>query len=377
MSLNDLIKSINKRYGTDCFVQASESKKLSVRKRIETGILSFDLALGGGIPMGTIITLKGEFSSGKSALSHRIGASFQRTCRNCGNPLILWNEITQDGAQVKCCENPKPMRVVWFDAEGSYQNAWAERLGMDSENTYVIRTEFAEQGIDIADAVIRSGECDLLVVDSVAALTPSVEIEESSEKWQVGVHARLMNKAMRKWVSAQNAVGMTKVVPPTILLINQIRLKVGVIYGNPETSPGGKGMDFAASIICKVKRKGFIEDKSGSAPFGQDMEVVVQKNKTAPPNRSCLFSLYFRPMGPYQAGSSNLAEQLIATAEYWGLVEKTGAWFTLPSGDKFQGLVKAAEALSQDEALLFDLKERVWRHEVSWLSGDGEIHDEE
>lgn len=373
MSLDKLIKDINKRYGDDCFVQASESQKLSVRKRIETGILAFDLALGGGVPMGTIITLKGEFSSGKSALAHRVGASFQRTCRNCGNPLVIWNEILQDGAQVKCCDDPAPMRVVWFDAEGSYQNGWAERLGMNSDNTYVIRTEFAEQGIDIADAVIRSGECDLLVVDSVAALTPSVEIEQSSEKWQVGVHARLMNKAMRKWVSAQNAVGMSKVVPPTILLINQIRMKVGVIYGNPETSPGGKGMDFAASVICKVKRKGFIEDKSGAAPFGQDMEVTVQKNKTAPPNRSCLFSLYFRTHGINQAGSSNLAEQLVATAEYWGLIEKSGSWFVLPSGEKFQGISKTAEALSADEGLLFDLKDRIWQREIDWM---GDTADE-
>lgn len=369
MSFKDLMKSINKRYGDNCFVQASQSEKLNVRRRIETGIMSFDLALGGGIPMGTIITLKGEFSSGKSALAHRIGASFQRTCRNCGNPMVIWNEIIQDGGKVTCCEEPEPMRVVWFDAEGSYQNGWAERLGMDAENTYVIRTEFAEQGIDIADAVIRSGECDLLVVDSVAALTPSVEIEESSEKWQVGVQARLMNKAMRKWVSAQNAVGMSKVVPPTILLINQIRMKIGVMYGNPETSPGGKGLDFAASVICKVKRKGFVEDKSGSAPFGQDMEVVVQKNKTAPPNRSCLFSLYFREKGMYNAGASNFAEQLISIAEYWGLIEKGGAWFTLPDGSKYQGAVKAAEALAADEGLLFELKDKIWQREVDW-TGD-------
>lgn len=372
MSFNDLMKSINKRYGSNCFVQASESAKLNTRRRIETGIMALDLALGGGVPMGTIVTLKGEFSSGKSALAHRIGASFQRTCRNCGNPLVIWNEIIQDGAKIVCCDNPQPMRVVWFDAEGSYQNAWASRLGMDAENTYVIRTEFAEQGIDIADAVIRSGECDLLVVDSVAALTPSVEIEESSEKWQMGVHARLMNKAMRKWVSAQNAVGMSKVVPPTILLINQIRMKIGVMFGNPETSPGGKGLDFAASVICKVKRKSYIEDKSGSAPFGQDMEVVVQKNKTAPPNRSCLFSLYFRDKGLYCAGASNFAEQLIAVAEYWNLIEKTGSWFKLPNGEKYQGASKAADAIAADEGLLYELKEQIWKREIDWLGDTDE-----
>ena len=183
-----------------------------------------------------------------------------------------------------------------------------------------------------------------------------------------------MNKAMRKWVSAQNAVGMTRVVPPTILLINQIRMKIGVMYGSPETSPGGKGLDFAASVICKVKRKGFIEDKSGSAPFGQDMEVTVVKNKTAPPNRSCLFSLYFRGKDPYVAGASNIAEQIISVAEYWGLIERGGSWFTLPSGEKFQGAAKAAEALITDEGLMFDLKDKIWANEVNWM-GDSDEED--
>ena len=368
--LKALLKTVNKRYGDSCMVQASDSEKLSATRRIETGILSFDIAMGGGVPMGTIITLKGEYSSGKSALAHRVGAAFQRHCRNCGNPTQTWLEQYQDGAEVTCCENPEAMRVVWFDAEGSYQTSWAERLGMRNEHTYVIRTEFAEQGIDVADMAIRSGECDLLVVDSVAALTPSVEIEESAEKWQVGVHARLMNKAMRKWVSAQNSVGMTRAVPPTIILINQIRMKVGVVYGNPETSPGGKGIEFASSVICKVKRKQFIESVQGGAPLGQDIEVLFQKNKTAPPNRSCLFSLFFRDSGLYSAGASNVAEQMIHLAEYWGFIKKSGSWYIVGE-HKVQGAKGAADKLLADEALFEDLKAKIMEREVSWLSGGG------
>lgn len=368
--LKALLKTVNKRYGDSCMVQASDSEKLGALRRIETGILAFDITMGGGVPMGTIITLKGEYSSGKSALAHRIGAAFQRHCRNCGNPMQTWMEQYQDGAEVVCCDNPDPMRVVWFDAEGSYQTSWAERLGMRNDHTYVIRTEFAEQGIDVADMAIRSGECDLLVVDSVAALTPSAEIEESAEKWQVGVQARLMNKAMRKWVSAQNSVGMTKNVPPTIILINQIRMKVGVIYGNPETSPGGKGIDFASSVICKVKRKQFIESVQGGAPLGQDIEVLFQKNKTAPPNRSCLFSLYFRDEGTYASGASNVAEQMIHLAEYWGFIKKSGSWFVIGE-HKVQGAKGAAEKLLADEALFEEIKAKVMEREVSWLSGGG------
>lgn len=369
--LSALLKTVNKRYGDSCMVQASSSEKLSTRKRIETGITAFDVAIGGGVPMGTIITLKGEFSSGKSALTHRIGAAFQRHCRNCGQPMQTWLEQFQDGAEIACCDDPAPMRVVWFDAEGSYQTDWASRLGMSNDHTYVIRTEFAEQGIDVADMAIRSGECDLLVVDSVAALTPSAEIEESSEKWQVGLQARLMNKAMRKWVSAQNAVAMTRVVPPTIILINQIRLKVGVVYGSPETSPGGKGIDFASSVICKVKRKGFIEPKDGGAPLGQDMEVTFQKNKTAPPNRSCLFSLHFRDTGLYAPGSSNVGEQMLALGEYWGYIQKSGSWYII-EGEKVQGAKAASELLLGNEALFEEIKRKVWSHEVNWLNGHGD-----
>ena len=369
MSLNDLLKTINKRYGGESIVKASESARLSKRHRIPTGILTFDLAMGGGVPLGTIMTLKGEFSSGKSALAHRIGGAFQRYCRNCGGEMCDFQEHLQDGVPIECCDKPESMRVVWFDGEGSYQNDWAEKIGMVNAQTYVIRTEFAEQGIDVADAVIRSGECDLLVVDSVASLTPSVEIEQSSEKWQVGVHARLMNKAMRKWVSAQNSIGLTRDRPPTIILINQIRHKVGVFYGSPETSPGGKGIDFASSMICKVKRKAYIEEDSGGAPLGQDMEVTFLKNKTAPPNKSCLFSLFFRETEDYLAGASNIAEQVITVAEYWKLVERKGSWYEFPDGTRYQGATKAGKALLQDKELLEHLTAQIWEKEVSWLGG--------
>ncbi len=369
MSLDTLIKSINKRYGADSMVQASKSKGLRRKSRIETGILALDLAMGGGIPLGTIVTLKGEFSSGKSALAHRIGAAFNRHCRNCGSPMQVWQESLQDGAYVTCCEEPDAMKVVWLDAEASFQSDWAEMLGMQMDHTYVLRNQFAEQAVDAADAILRSGDCDLLVVDSVAALTPSVEIEQSSEKWQVGVHARLMNKAMRKWVSAQNGYDYTK-RSPTIILINQIRMKVGVVYGSPETSPGGKGIDFASSIILKVKRKGYIDDPNGASPFGQNMEVVVQKNKTAPPNKSCLFSLFFRDNDNYVAGATNVAEQILAIAEYWGFVKRSGSWFEI--GDqKYQGAVNAGNALLCDLDKMQELKQLIFEKEVNWL-GDSD-----
>ncbi len=373
--LDKLLGEINKRYGAHSIVKASENKTLAAVQRVRTGIFGLDVALGGGVPVGGITILKGEYSSGKSVLALRIASAYQRHCRNCGREMFDWDETTQTGKMKKCCKDAAPMRVVWFDAEGCWSNSWAQRLGVDTDNCYVIRTEFAEQGIDVADAIIRSGECDLLVVDSVAALTPSVEIEQSSEKWQMGVAARLMNKAMRKWVSAQNAGSLGRATTCSVLLINQIRMKIGVIYGSPETSPGGKGLEFAASVIGKVKKDGFMEDDAGRA-VGHWMQVAFVKNKTAPPNRTCKFSLAFvdSPYGEGDSrkpGASNIGHQILGLAEFWKLVKRSGSWYELAKGHRCQGAEAAAKWLEQPEnkAVLDMLRDKIWEKEVGWLDG--------
>jgi recombination protein RecA len=361
----DLLKKINKRYGVTTVVNASESDALSHQKRISTDVPAFDWAIGGGVPTGKIMTLLGEFSSGKSILALQIAAAFGRMCRNCGTPLAVIDPVTRVEAHVDCCPQPQRMNTCWFDAEGSFDNNWARQQGVNLDATYVLRTEFAEQGIDIADALLRSGQCDLLVVDSVAQLTPSVEIEQSAEKWQVGTHARLMNKAMRKWVSAQNSGSLDKPFMPTILLINQIRMKVGVIYGSPETSPGGKGIEFAASMIIRCKRKQWIEDAM-KRPVGHEMEITVKKNKTAPPNRTAGFTFFFNGHDSQVAGSSNVSEQIIKQAEFWGLIKRQGSWYTLAKDIKAQGSEGAAEKLNEMPKLRAALLQRINEKENAW-----------
>lgn len=364
-----LLKQINKRYGVTAVVNASESAQLSTSQRIPSDIPALDWALGGGIPTGKITTLIGEFSSGKSFLALQIAGAFNRMCRNCGTPLAIIDQVTREEMHIDCCDKPERMKTCWFDAEGSFDNAWAKTQGVNLDSTYVIRTEFAEQGIDVADALLRSGQCDLLVVDSIAQLTPSVEIEESSEKWQMGTHARLMNKAMRKWVSAQNSGSLDRKYMPTILLINQVRHKIGVIYGSPETSPGGKGIDFAASVIIRCKRKSWIED-SMKRPIGHEMEIAIKKNKTAPPNRTAGFTLFFKGHPTYVAGSTNVAEQIIKQAEFWGLIKRTGAWYQLAKDIKVQGSEGAAQKLNEMPKLRDALMKRINEYENSWLTGE-------
>jgi recombination protein RecA len=366
MAFDDLIKQINKRYGKNTVVTASQSSVLSSKKRIPTDVPALDWAMGGGVPTGSIITLLGEFSSGKSILALQMAGAFGRTCRNCGKPLAKVDVFTRKEARVPCCKNPERMNVCWFDAEGSFSNSWSKAQGVSLDNTFVLRTEFAEQGIDVADALIRSGDCDLLVVDSVAQLTPSVEIEESSEKWQMGTHARLMNKAMRKWVSAQNAGSLSRAYSPTIVLINQLRHKIGVIYGSPETSPGGKGIEFAASMIIRCKRKSWIEDDM-KRPIGHVMEIVIKKNKTAPPNRTAGFTFFFNGHDTYPCGASNASEQIVKQAEFWGLIKRTGAWYQLAKDIKVQGSEGAAEKLNEMPKLRNMLLERINAKETEWV----------
>jgi len=370
--LDKLLASVNKRYGSLTITKAADAKLLSRVQRVPTGIFGFDVATGGGIPVGRMTTLLGEYSSGKTALALKSAAAFQRHCRNCGRAMFDWDELTMTKTPKRCCKNAEPCRVVWFDAEGCWENDWAERLGVDVDNVYVIRTAFAEQGIDVADAVIRSGECDLLVVDSVAALTPSVEIEESAEKWQMGVHARLMNKAMRKWTSATNAGGLGAGSGQcSVILINQIRMKIGVMYGSPETSPGGKGVGFHSSMIIKVKKRGYLQSKD-EMTVGLKMEIAVTKNKTAPPNRSAGFTLVFTDAyAPARvAGSTNVARQVLDLAVFWKLVRQSGAWYEMAKGIKAQGANEAANMLmaSENRKLLEMLTNKVMERETGWAT---------
>lgn len=258
----------------------------------------------------------------------------------------------------------------------SFDKDWAERWGLDVDKVLVVQTEYAEQGIDVTDLAIRSGAVDLVVVDSVAALTPAVEVEESSEKWQMGVAARLMNKALRKWTSGMNSGGLLSETQCTIILINQMRLNLGG-YGASLTSPGGKGIDFFESLEVRLSKKqdGWLEDSLTGRSIALDVEYLFVKNKTAPARRAGEYRLYFvdDPAGGFSVGDTNYAEQLINLAAFWGIVKKATSWYTLPDGQKAQGSAKIAAILMEDDSLLADIEKRVWARELAWTqSGDTE-----
>ncbi|HUU59116.1 MAG TPA: hypothetical protein VMZ50_06200, partial [Phycisphaerae bacterium] len=287
-------------------------------RRIPTGIFVVDYATGGGVPVGRMTMVYGQKSSGKSSLLAKLAANAQRLCRHCHGPVVTeTKEVTveqvrrqPDGtvANVKVqipkeipvdCVNecrvapesdeegkkkravwPGRMNVVWIDAEGTFDYKFYTAFGVDCEAVYVVTTDYGEQAIDIADAVMQTRECDLLIVDTVAHLVPKVERETSAEEMQVGVQARMVNKALRKWVGTQNELTNQGETACTIILVNQLRQKIGIFP--VFVKPGGVGQDFATSVDIQLWQKELKFDTQGR-PLWQDTRFAVEKNKTGIP----------------------------------------------------------------------------------------------
>jgi recombination protein RecA len=289
-------------------------------------------------------------------------------CRYCAKPIEIVDVYTGECFDVECkCGKREPMRVVVMDVEHSFDPSWVRKWRVNTDDVLVIETEYAEQAIDVADQCIRSKECDVLIVDSIAALTPSIEVEESSEKWQVGVMARLLGKAFRKWISGLNSAGLLADTKCTILMINQLRLALGG-YHPTITSPGGKAADFYESFELRLKKGDDIIDPGTSRPIGVRVEWIDKKNKTYPKSSGGEFALYFvNEQGKYRVGDTDTDVQIIKLAAYWGILKKGGAgWYTFPNGTKVQGDDKAGALLRENSALMKDMMDRVRSRELAW-----------
>jgi len=369
-TFNEAINEIAKKYGPGVVVNAARSPQLKRIKRLETGIFALDLATGGGLPMGRAIHMKGKESSGKSLIAMKALAALQRLCRNCGKPRFAWDEQSMKKTPIECCKRPQAPNAMWVDAEGVWEDFWAERLGVDTSELYVMKSTYAEQVIDAGSAVLTSG-ADMIVVDSIAQLVPSVELEVSAEKWQQGVASRLMAKMMRVWTSDMNARYCDNALPPTVIFINQIRMKIGVMYGNPETTTGGNSINFYSSLTGNVKRKGVLKS-ADEHTIGTKIEVVFEKNKTSPPMEGATFDLAFVPLSERRkAGSTDYAAQVLRAAKRAGIVLYDGSWITLAKDVKFQGAQQAVEFLESPggAAVLKMLRDEVWRRESAFWDG--------
>ncbi len=285
-ALADALAQIEKSYGKGAVMRLGENNAMNI-DHISTGSIGLDMALGvGGLPRGRIIEIYGPESSGKTTVALQAVASAQAM-----------------GGE-----------AAFIDAEHALDPVYAAALGVDIDSLLVAQPDTGEQGLEIAEALVRSGAIDIVVVDSVAALVPRAEIEGEMGDSFVGLHARMMSQAMRKLAGAISKSNCTAI------FINQLREKIGVMYGNPEVTTGGRALKFYASVRIEVRRVEHL--KNGSELIGSRTRCKVVKNKVAPPFKECMFDIM------YGEGISQTGELVDLGVDY-GLVKKSGAWFSM------------------------------------------------
>jgi recombination protein RecA len=315
-ALDRTLSQIEKQYGNGAIMPLG-SKPGALVDGVSTGSLSLDLALGGvGMPRGRVVEVFGPEGSGKTALTLHLIANAQK------NGGI----------------------AAFIDAENALDPAWAKKLGVDIDNLLVSQPDTGEQGLEIVDQLVRSNAVDVVVVDSVAALVPAAEISGEMGEQHVGLQARLMSQALRK---LSGAIAKSRTI---VVFINQIREKIGVMYGSPETTPGGRALKFYASVRVDVRRLTSI--KEGDQVIGHRVRTTVKKNKVAPPFRRAEFDLM------YDHGIS-FEGDLIDLAVLDGTVQKSGAWFTYGDVKLGQGREKAKQFLAENRDLRDEIAAKV------------------
>lgn len=309
------LETIEKQFGKGSIMKLGEAHTVNV-ETTPTGSLSLDLALGGGIPRGRIVEIYGPESSGKTTLTlHAIA------------------EVQKRGGT-----------AAFIDAEHALDPAYAKRIGVDVENLLLSQPDNGEQALEITETLVRSNAVDLIVVDSVAALVPRAEIEGDMGDPQMGLQARLMSQALRK------LTGVISRSKTTVIFINQIRMKIGVMFGNPETTTGGNALKFYASVRMDIRRISQI--KAGDAVIGNRARVKVVKNKIAPPFREAEFDIM------YNQGISTAGDILDLAVKY-NIVEKAGAWFAY-GGEKIgQGREAAKTYLQENPKVQEEIAKKV------------------
>ena len=311
------LSQIEKQFGKGSIMRLAEGEAIKDIDVVSTGSLGLDIALGvGGLPRGRVIEIYGPESSGKTTLTLQVIAEMQKLGGT----------------------------AAFIDAEHALDPQYAQKLGVKVEDLLISQPDNGEQALEIVDMLVRSGSVDIVVVDSVAALTPKAEIEGEMGDAQMGLHARLMSQALRKLTANINRSNTM------VIFINQIRMKIGVMFGNPETTTGGNALKFYASVRLDIRRIGAI--KKGDEVIGNETRVKIVKNKVAPPFREALFDIL------YGEGISREGE-IIELGVQHKLVEKAGAWYAYKGEKIGQGKDNAREYLREHPDVAREIENKV------------------
>lgn len=314
--LKNIVDKVEKACGKGTLMQIGK-KNMEHVECVSTGLISLDKALGGGFPKGRVVELYGPESSGKSTLALSVIAQSQKN-----------NGI-----------------AAFIDAEHALDLSWARKLGVDINNLLLSQPDYGEQALDVVEQLILSNKIDVIVVDSVASLVPKAELEGEMGQSHMGLQARLMSQALRK------LSGILQKSKTCLIFINQIRMKIGVMFGNPETTPGGNALKFYSSIRLDIRRTSALKNPDGSFA-GNKVRAKVVKNKVFPPFQIAEFDVLFKH------GLDFLGD-LIDAAEREGIISKSGAWYGYDQIKLGQGKEKTKEFLQQNPEILNDIEQKI------------------
>ncbi|RKR06763.1 RecA protein [Kushneria sinocarnis] len=315
-ALNAALSQIERQFGKGAVMRMGEAPRVAVPS-VSTGSLGLDIALGvGGLPYGRIVEIFGPEASGKTTITLSVIAQAQKQGKTC----------------------------AFIDAEHALDPTYAEKLGINIDDLLVSQPDTGEQALEICDMLVRSGGVDVIVVDSVAALTPRAEIEGEMGDAHVGLQARLMSQALRK------VTGNIKNANCMVMFVNQIRMKIGVMFGNPETTTGGNALKFYSSVRLDIRRTGSV--KQGDEAVGNETRVKVVKNKVAPPFRQAEFQILYGK-GIYHAG------EVVDLGVQCNLVSKAGAWYSYQGNKIGQGKANAAQYLEDNPETMQEIEDAI------------------
>ena len=315
-ALNAALSQIDRQFGKGTVMRLGDTPRTAIPV-VSTGSLGLDIALGvGGLPYGRVVEIFGPESSGKTTLTLSVIAQAQKDGKTC----------------------------AFIDAEHALDPSYAEKLGVNLDDLLVSQPDTGEQALEICDMLVRSGGVDVIIIDSVAALTPRAEIEGEMGDSHVGLQARLMSQALRK------ITGNIKNANCMVVFINQIRMKIGVMFGSPETTTGGNALKFYSSVRLDIRRIGSV--KQGDEVTGNETRVKVVKNKVAPPFRQSEFQILYGK-GIYHAG------EVIDLGVQCNLVDKAGAWYSYKGSKIGQGKANAAQYLEDNPAIMEEIESQI------------------